>query len=528
MLNLSDKELDRLSREAAGQYEVEEDNLSWEKLKQQLDLEIGNSPSPSPVSRLKVKPVIYSLLVLLMIAIGWLLIRPGKTSVAGIKRQENNVAGPSSNREVQPDNSAQKEKTAAKTASKPSLAGKSASSVSSNSKEQTSSSSSSNRSSSRASVKAGTDKTNIQKEINSNEKIIVTGSSDHKNDNNKRKTENAGVNTNRPIEDKLVRDSKTVGNRKIKGPLAANQKANNWLNAGNQRLPNEKNVSAETERNNLAPGQPGKDNSLPLQSTNSGETNDSREIKASPVPKPQSFFGNSFAKVNDAGLRSTTASNPDITVIKHSGRKKSSSLNIAGPLHIGLLFAPDISNVASTLPNKLSTTIGITFGYQLSRNLSVNTGLLYTMKNYVAKGYDFHDNSWGYDLDHVVGNCNMFEIPLTLRYDFGRIGKASFFVNGGFSSYLMKKESYTYHFKDQSTFDSTYTTNKNYLFSIFSLSAGVEESLGKNFSMQAEPFVKLPLSGIGYGNIQLSSYGINFTLRYSPAMNKAVNKKNKH
>ena len=288
------------------------------------------------------------------------------------------------------------------------------------------------------------------------------------------------------------------------------------------------NVSAERKGNNLALGQREKDNSLPDQSTNSSENNDSRDIKTSPVPNPQSLFGNSFAQVNDAGLRSTTAANSGITAIKNSGRKESSSLNITRPLHIGLLFAPDISNVASTLPTKLSTSIGITFGYQLSRNLSVNTGLLYTLKNYVAKGYDFKNDIWGPYLDHVVGNCNMFEIPLTLRYDFGRIGKASFFVNGGFSSYLMRKESYTYHFKDSSTFDSTYNTNKNYLFSIFSLSAGVEESLGKNLSIQAEPFVKLPLSGIGYGNIQLSSYGINFTLRYSPAMHMAVNKKNKN
>jgi hypothetical protein len=34
------------------------------------------------------------------------------------------------------------------------------------------------------------------------------------------------------------------------------------------------------------------------------------------------------------------------------------------------------------------------------------------------------------------------------------------------------------------------------------------------------------LTGIGFGNIQLSSYGINFTLRYTPALKKLGNNKN--
>src|ERR1700730_1582715 len=164
MLNLSDKELDRLSREAAEQYEVEEDNLSWGKLKQQLDLEIGNTPSPSPVSRFSGKPVIYFFLVLLMIGMGWLLLKPGKTHVAGIRGLDNKVAGSSSNKEAHAENSAKKEKASMKTSFDRDLAGKSASSISSNSKDLTSSSS---QSLSGAPVNVGTEKDKIIKETNS-------------------------------------------------------------------------------------------------------------------------------------------------------------------------------------------------------------------------------------------------------------------------------------------------------------------------------------------------------------------------
>jgi len=47
MLNLSDKELDRLSREAAEKYEVGHDPDEWPKLEQMLDQELGRS-SPIP------------------------------------------------------------------------------------------------------------------------------------------------------------------------------------------------------------------------------------------------------------------------------------------------------------------------------------------------------------------------------------------------------------------------------------------------------------------------------------------------
>jgi opacity protein-like surface antigen len=519
MLNLSDKELDRLSREAAGQYEVEEDNLSWEKLKQQLDLEIGNTPSPSPASRYRVKRVIYSFLVLLIIGIGWLVLKPAKTTVAGTKRQENNAAGSSSNPEAHAQNSANQEKAAIKTSSEGGLAGKSASPISSKPKDE---SSSSGQSLSEGTVNAGTDKNKIQKETNSKEKAVIAESS---NDNNK-KAAGAGRIKNIPNEKYLVRNNKAFGNKNIKESQTANQKSKNILNSDNLRLTKQKNRTVEKELDNSAASQIQEGKSVPGQSPNSYENNISREIKTSPVPNPEPLFGNSNTQINDASLRLITAANSSAIVVKNSGRKKSSSLDTKRPLHIGLLLAPDISNVGSTPPTKLSTTIGITLGYQLSRNLSVNTGLLYTMKNYAASGYEFQDDWWRSYLDHVVGNCNMIEIPLTLRYDFARKGKALFFVNGGFSSYLMKKESYTYYFKDQTTSDATYNTNKNYLFSMFTLSAGVEESLSKSLSIQAEPFVKLPLAGIGFGKIQLSSYGINFTLRYAPALKKLGNKKN--
>ena len=57
--------------------------------------------------------------------------------------------------------------------------------------------------------------------------------------------------------------------------------------------------------------------------------------------------------------------------------------------------------------------------------------------------------------------------------------------------------------------------NENqHLLSILNLSAGYERSLGPRWSIQAEPYFKLPLSGVGAGKMRLASAGVFFGLKY--------------
>ena len=44
MSNLSDKEIDRLSREAADSYELDDSSLSWSRLEQKLDRTMPERP----------------------------------------------------------------------------------------------------------------------------------------------------------------------------------------------------------------------------------------------------------------------------------------------------------------------------------------------------------------------------------------------------------------------------------------------------------------------------------------------------
>jgi hypothetical protein len=47
---------------------------------------------------------------------------------------------------------------------------------------------------------------------------------------------------------------------------------------------------------------------------------------------------------------------------------------------------------------------------------------------------------------------------------------------------------------------------------------GVEQKLSKSLSLQVEPYVKIPVKGVGLGEVDLSSYGVNLSLRFAPLL----------
>jgi hypothetical protein len=187
---------------------------------------------------------------------------------------------------------------------------------------------------------------------------------------------------------------------------------------------------------------------------------------------------------------------------------------------LGLIAGPDASTVKFGPLYKAGYNFGLQVGYRFSNRWSVNTGIIYTKKWYQADGKDFHyKGPWGQEYDKAEGNCSMWEIPVNVRYDLSFNTKRRWFASTGLSTYLMDKEYYDLYYTwngTQSTYPMPSDSNSNYFFSILNLSVGMERSLGKHFSIQAEPYLKVPLQGLGKGSIRMDSYGIYFTLKFKP------------
>ncbi len=204
--------------------------------------------------------------------------------------------------------------------------------------------------------------------------------------------------------------------------------------------------------------------------------------------------------------------------------KKRKSTN---PWSIGILAGIDKSNVKFVYDHSPGYNIGIMAGYHFSDNISIHTGAIYTQKNYKVAGGDFTapKGSWisQYTIETVDGYCRMWDIPLLLRYTFNTKTKHNFFLSTGMSSYFMSRENYNYDFyyNGQPTIKNySYRSSDTHVLSIANISAGFASRVNDHLLLEVEPYTKIPMGGVGLGNIKLSSFGVNFSLQLRQPVKK--------
>lgn len=161
-------------------------------------------------------------------------------------------------------------------------------------------------------------------------------------------------------------------------------------------------------------------------------------------------------------------------------------------------------------------------GLQYSRSkIFLRAGLLVTKKIYTAKDKDYNRKSgtWMSNVmfDNIVANCKVIEIPVSIGYTLINNKKSAVYITAGTSAYFMKKEDYQFYFKNTSGNDTTrnanFTNNSSHYFSSINLSAGIEKKISNRLSLTAEPTIKIPVSGIGFGKIKLYGAGVLVTAK---------------
>ncbi|HVW60025.1 MAG TPA: outer membrane beta-barrel protein [Puia sp.] len=185
--------------------------------------------------------------------------------------------------------------------------------------------------------------------------------------------------------------------------------------------------------------------------------------------------------------------------------------------YVGILGSPDLSTIKMQSVKKVGYNFGLLLGYSLNSRWAIETGLYYDRKKYYTDGEYFSKEKqprlYYYDIKTVDGFCDMWEIPLNVRYNFSRGDKMNWFATGGLSNYLMTGE--TYSFSGSSPMNPNwhqtwpYKTPYKYWFSILNLSVGYERRLGKIGNLRLEPFVRVPLTGVGTGSLSIMSAGLN-------------------
>ncbi len=194
---------------------------------------------------------------------------------------------------------------------------------------------------------------------------------------------------------------------------------------------------------------------------------------------------------------------------------------------ISFFAGPDISGVHLDNPGKVAINFGLGFSYAISRSFTLRTGFYAGKKIYSVGPGDYNTTSGtgNYDyLENIDANCLVYSIPVNFNYNFKKVKNHNWFLSTGLTSYLMKRETYEFYYKYPTgqpyTKDwSIHNQNQNFL-SILNLSGGYQYSFNNRISVMGEPYINLPLSGVGAGKVKLKSGGILFTLTVKPFLKK--------
>jgi hypothetical protein len=215
----------------------------------------------------------------------------------------------------------------------------------------------------------------------------------------------------------------------------------------------------------------------------------------------------------ETGLENKKASEVDTT---------RTSMNVVSKFKPSIILsmsaAPDLSGVNSLRDDKLGFNGGLLATLTLSPRLSLTTGAGLAEKIYGTSfsNYKPYTNyKFPVNPEYVNANCRVLDIPLNINYSFLKNAKSNFELSLGASSYLMLTEKYDY------TYAGTYTKgprsyqvrnlNQHY-FSVGNLAIAYQRKLNANTSVSIQPYFKLPLAEIGYGNVKLLSTGVAFNL----------------
>lgn len=189
-------------------------------------------------------------------------------------------------------------------------------------------------------------------------------------------------------------------------------------------------------------------------------------------------------------------------------------------LALTVLAAPDINGVGSFNNAQVGTNVGLLFSVTLSK-FKFSTGVAYSKKPYMTDFYNYHTQYKFYtDPQTVSADCHVLDIPINIDYTVYGNAKNQISVGSGISSYIMLREQYNYNYANTGIYTygpSSYTVsnqNKHY-FGVLNFDATYQHRLNSKFSIDVQPYLKMPLTNIGYGQVRLQSAGVALGLSWN-------------
>lgn len=221
------------------------------------------------------------------------------------------------------------------------------------------------------------------------------------------------------------------------------------------------------------------------------------------VDKPANNNNNTKTPTTDTD--SVKAPNPAaIATVDKPEQKKIRKRGFDG----GLTMGPDYNSVPSLKHGRIGFGGGLLVRYHINNNFYLSTGAVYTKKIYGAEDKDY-TSAYPTNYKKIEADCNVLDVPLNIHYTFLHRPKSSWSVMAGASSYFMLNEKYDYYNYNDVKYTREFRNNNQHYFSVLNLGVSWERETRGKINWGIQPYVKLPLGGVGEGNIKLYSAGVS-------------------
>jgi hypothetical protein len=190
-------------------------------------------------------------------------------------------------------------------------------------------------------------------------------------------------------------------------------------------------------------------------------------------------------------------------------------------LALSVLAAPDYNGVNNLNNASVGSDFGLIVTFKVSKNWSLSTGGVYAKKLYETgfSNYSPTKNIWDeYYPKTVNADCRVLDIPLNISYTFLTRKNTTISVGSGISSYIMLREDYRFSYveQDPETAVAYHVVNENqHWLSVLNFQATFEQRLNSRVSIGLQPYMKIPLSNIGFAGVKLQSLGMAVILNWN-------------
>ncbi|OWK70648.1 hypothetical protein [Pedobacter sp. AJM] len=174
-----------------------------------------------------------------------------------------------------------------------------------------------------------------------------------------------------------------------------------------------------------------------------------------------------------------------------------------------VMAAPDISSTSSSVGNKVSTNFGLMMNYALTQKIGITTGVIYAKKIYDYNGSGASLPGYSAGPWQVNADCRVLDIPVNINYRVFKKRSITVNASAGLSSYIMLNEKYQLTSGPDLTVTNEEVTGNKHFMGIANFSIGVERKVNSRLSLGLQPFLKVPLTGIGKYEGNLSSAGVS-------------------